>query len=71
MSALKGATSYAVGSRSFPAVDISEEDLLELLEESGFPRKGIEVRSIPADRTTREYTGMILAVAEKDDAGRV
>lgn len=65
MSALRGATSYSVGSRSFPAVNISEEDLIELLEESGFPRKGIEVRSVPADRTTREYTGLILAVAEK------
>jgi hypothetical protein len=69
MSALKGATRYAVGSRSFPAVDISEEDLIEQLEESGFPRKGIEVRSIPADHTAREYTGLILAIAEKDGAG--
>ncbi len=65
MSALRGATSYSVGPISFPAVSISEEDLIELLEESGFPRKSIELRSVPADRTTREYTGLILAVAEK------
>ena len=66
MSALKGATRYAVGSRSFPAVDISEDDLIELLEETGFPRKGIDVRSVPADRDTRDYEGLMLAVAEKE-----
>ena len=49
MSALKGATRYSVGSQSFPAVDIWEDDLIELLEETGFRRKGIEVRSIAAD----------------------
>jgi hypothetical protein len=65
ISALKGATSYAVGSSSFPAVDIAEDDLLELLEDGGFPRKRIELCSVPADRATRDYQGLILAVAQK------
>lgn len=67
MSALKGATRYSVGSRSFPAVHISEDDLIELLEELGFPRKSIEVRSVAADRPGRDYQGLILAVAEKEN----
>ncbi len=65
MSALRGATSYAVGPRFFPAVDVSEEDLVELLEDSYFPRKFIDVRSVPADRVTREYDGLIMAIAQK------
>jgi hypothetical protein len=65
MSALENATRYSVGSRYFPAVAVSEEDLIELLEENGFPRKTIELRSVPADRPTRDYKGLILAVAEK------
>ena len=64
MSALKGATEYAVGDRSFPAVDIDEADVVELLEESGFPRKYIEVRSVPADRPSRDYAGLIFALAK-------
>jgi hypothetical protein len=68
MSALKGAGSYAVGSRRFPAVDISEDDLIELLEETGFRNKKIELRSVPADRPSRDYDGLIMAVARKENA---
>ena len=66
MSALKGATCYAVGPRTFPAVEIIEDDLTELLEDTGFPAKGIEVRTVAADRPTREYQGLMLAVAQKE-----
>jgi hypothetical protein len=66
MSALKGATRYAVGPRAFPAVDISEGDLIQLLGENGFPRAGIEMRSVAPDRLTRDYKGLILAVARKE-----
>lgn len=66
LSALKGATRYSVGSRSFPAADISEDDLIELLEENGFPRKSIELRTVAPDRPTRDYEGLILCVAEKE-----
>ena len=65
MSALRGATCYSVGPNVFPAVDITEDDLIELLEESGFPGKNIELQSIPADRTTRDYTGIMFATATK------
>lgn len=67
--ALKRSTQYRVGARTFPAVDISEADLSEILEECGFPRKGIEVRSVAADRPSRDYEGLILAVAGKAPAG--
>jgi hypothetical protein len=65
LSALKGATHYSVGASCFPAVDIAEDDLAELLEECGFPRKQLELRSVPADRPTRDYQGLILALAQK------
>ena len=65
MSALRGATSYSVGPNSFPAVSISEEELIELLEDLGFPSKNVELRTTPADRTTRDYSGLIMAVATK------
>lgn len=65
MSALKGATRYSVGPRVFPAVDISEECLFELFAELGFAEKGMEVRSVPADRPSRDYAGLMVAVAQK------
>jgi hypothetical protein len=66
MCALKGATRYAVGPRVFPAVDISEDDLVELLDENGFPRKRIDLRSVAADRVSRDYQGLIMSIAQKD-----
>jgi hypothetical protein len=70
VSALKGANQYAVGECSFAAVDISEDDLLETLEETGFPRKGIEIRSVPADRPSRDYAGLIMALAHKSSTSK-
>ncbi len=68
MSALKGASSYSVGSKSFPAVEISERDLVEVLDEAGFPEKKIELREVPADSPARDYAGLLLAVATKGHA---
>jgi len=65
MSALEGATRYSVGPHAFPAVDVSAQDLLDVLEQIGFPRSGIELRSIPADRPSRDYAGLMVAVAAK------
>ncbi len=65
ISALTGATRYSVGGRYFPAVDISEGELIDLLEENGFSRTGIELRCVSADRPTRDYKGLMLAVAQK------
>ena len=68
LSALHGATHYSVGDQSFPAVDISPEDLVEVLEESGFQSKDIDVRCVAADRPSRDYAGLLLAVAQKQGA---
>jgi hypothetical protein len=65
MSALVGATRYSDGSHSFPAVDISEDDLVELLEQNGCLRRSIEVCRVAADRPSRDYQGLMLAVARK------
>ena len=69
MSALKGARCYSVGSKTFPAVDISEEDLAEVLVESGFPEKRVAIRTAPSDRADRLYRGVIMAVATKAHGG--
>jgi hypothetical protein len=68
MSALEGATRYAVGPHAFPAVDVSAADLVAVLERIGFPRKGIQVESIPADRPSRDYAGLMVALARKAGA---
>lgn len=68
LSALVGATRYSVGSHFFPAVDISEDDLVELLEENGCLRRRIEVRRVAADRPARDYQGLMVAVAHKTSA---
>lgn len=65
LSSLAGATSYAVGPVAFPAVSLSEDDVVEILEECGFLPKSIELQRVPADRPTREYSGLIFAVARK------
>lgn len=65
LSSLAGATSYSVGPVAFPAVSLTEDDVVEILEESGFLRKSIELQGVPADRPTREYSGLIFAVARK------
>lgn len=65
VSALRGATRYSVGSKLFPAVHIEEEDLAEALTDSGFPAKHLEIHSTPADRSSRLYAGVMLAIATK------
>ncbi len=68
ISALKGASRYSVGDASFPAVEIFEDDLVELLDEAGFSRKCLDVQSVAADRPTRDYQGLIFAAAQKTPA---
>lgn len=68
MSALRGASCYAVGSRHFPAVEIYEDDLLELFTRSGLQADEARIQVIPADRETRDYAGLIVAVARKAPA---
>ncbi|MBA3872337.1 MAG: hypothetical protein H0X30_24615 [Anaerolineae bacterium] len=65
MSTLKGATSYGVGNDVFPAVNIMEADLNDLLINLGFDRTTIEIDSVPADRPSRHYQGLIFVTAIK------
>jgi len=65
MSALEGATRYAVGPHAFPAVDLTPCDVAELLRELGFTSASIQVESIPADRPSRDYAGLMVASARK------
>ena len=65
ISALKGAHSYSVGHKIFPAVSINETDLAWGLITAGCKPESIDIRSVPADRPSRYYEGLMLAVAEK------
>jgi hypothetical protein len=65
MSTLKGASSYGVGAETFPAVNIMEDDLFELLIETGFDSNTICIESVPADRPSRHYQGLIFVTAIK------
>jgi hypothetical protein len=65
ISALKGAHSYPVGRKVFPAVSIDETDLAWGLITAGCKPESIDIRSVPADRPSRYYQGLMLAPAEK------
>jgi hypothetical protein len=66
ITALKKATCYSVGPVSFPAVAIDEEELAETLRRAGFSPHSMVIRSVPADRPSRHYEGLILAAAVKE-----
>ena len=65
MTALKKATCYSVGRVFFPAVSIDESDLTAVLQDSGFSTQHLVIRSVPADRPSRHYKGLMLAAAMK------
>jgi hypothetical protein len=67
LSALKGASYYTVGRKLFPAVEIYETDLQQLLLDEGFDPASILLESVPADRSSRQYQGLILAAAVKQN----
>lgn len=67
MTALKGATSYTVGSKYFPAVNIIEDDLRHALIDTGFASESMSVESVPADRPSRKYQGILLALATRQE----
>lgn len=69
LSALKGADSYAVGEEVFPAVFILEDDLIQVLGDAGFCQDSISIESVPADRPSRHYQGLMLATATKSREG--
>lgn len=57
MSAIKEAEHYRVGKKLFPAVGISEEDLIEVLAPLGFEETSFVLSSIPAEVTNEELKG--------------
>lgn len=63
--ALKGATSYSVGGRQFPALNIREVDLSNELEAIGFERETIKIAGVAADRPGRGYEGLMFASATR------
>ncbi len=65
MSTLKGASSYGVGKEIFPAVNIMEDDVKELLVDIGFDCASIQIDSVPADRPSRHYQGLMFVTAIK------
>jgi hypothetical protein len=70
LSALKGANDYIVGEHRFPAVYLTENDLMEALIEEGFEPQSIHMESLPAaDVPTRTYEGVMMVVARKREGG--
>ncbi len=65
LAALKGADSYAVGEEIFPAVYILEEDVIQVLGDAEFSQESIRIESVPADRPSRHYQGLMLVTATK------
>lgn len=64
LSAIKGAKSYGAGDATFAAVYLTEEDLLHMLGDAGFPRSVI-LETTPADRPERHYTALMFTTATK------
>jgi hypothetical protein len=57
---------YKVGERMFPGADVSEDDLVDSLLESGFSRESIDVHVIPCpDNAEYGYSGILVASARK------
>lgn len=65
ITALKHAAYYELGDKVFPAVDISEIDLMDVLEVNGFAKKSIRYKTIKA-MPYRGYKGMIFMKAVKN-----
>ena len=65
MSTLKGADSYSVGKETFPAVYIMENDLFQTLTDVGFEQESIHIESVPADRSSRHYQGLMMTTARR------
>jgi ribosomal protein L11 methylase PrmA len=71
LSSIQGAEYYCVNGKLFPAVPISQQDILRILTQIGFHPDNIEMSSIPAeindsgDADYQGYEGMILTKARK------
>lgn len=65
ITSVKEASSYSVGPRVFSAVRLNEGDLAWGLIAAGCHPESIHIRSVPSDRPSRHYQGLMLATAEK------
>ncbi|OGO06837.1 MAG: hypothetical protein A2Y73_03305 [Chloroflexi bacterium RBG_13_56_8] len=65
LSTIKGAQSYGVGEAAFFAVHLVENDLQEMLLQTGFDPASIAIRTEPADRPERHYQALMFATATK------
>ncbi|MBC7234391.1 MAG: methyltransferase domain-containing protein [Chloroflexi bacterium] len=65
LSAIKGACAYHVGSATFGAVPLDEDDLRETLMACGLAADTIAIESVPADRSERIYTGLMFVSARR------
>jgi hypothetical protein len=70
LSAIKGANYWIVEEHRFPAIYITESDLMEALIEEGFEPQSIHMESLPAaDVPTCTYEGVIMVMARKREGG--
>lgn len=71
MTAIKEAMYYHVGKKVFPAVSVTEEDIIEVLTDLGFNEASIVVSAIPAEVMNEEligytgYKGLVFVRAKK------
>jgi SAM-dependent methyltransferase len=65
LSAVKGATSYSVGTQIFPVVSIHETDICHALKAANFLPETIHIEWTPADHPIHPYQGMVFATAIK------
>ncbi len=60
LTAIGGAGYYKVNEETFPAVPITEKEIIKMLVKNGFKRSNIIIQSIPAeviDENSNEFTG--------------
>lgn len=71
MTALKGAKYWHAGAKRFPAANIDEEDIEELLYKLGFKKNTVDLQSFPADTLHQSlegaqgFKGVLCVVAQK------
>jgi hypothetical protein len=66
LAAAKEMAFYKVGEKEYPTASIRESDLTQALIEEGFNAQSIVMESIPPDRPSRQYGGVILVMAKRD-----
>lgn len=71
MTAIKGADYYHVGKKRFPATNINESHIAEVLSSLGFDQTSFLIETVPAEVLDAKsegytgYTGLVFAMAKK------